>query len=382
MTAPSVLAPRTVLFAGGGTGGHIYPNVAIDERLRDLAPSLSSHFLVSDRAGDARTMEALARPWSASTVRPLPPLRRPWRAFGFYVSWRRAIAQAIALLQREKIGVVVATGGFVSGPALVAARELRIPRAMVNLDAVPGIANRRLHRECTIVFTAYESPQLAGAKLVGLPLRRASLLAGDRAEARARLGVDPARPLLFVTGATHGAESLIRTMMALVAVPEHARRLADWQVLHQCGGFDVATVQRAYDDAGVRAKVVDYLSNMGDAWGSADLALSRAGAGSVAEAWGNATPTIFAPNPYHSDGHQRLNAEPLRAAGGAMIVTDQIDPAKNLDELGRALVELLADSARRDMMRTRLERSRPPDGATTVAKWIIDTIALSSTNRE
>lgn len=382
MTSSGGVAARTVLFAGGGTGGHIYPNVAIDERLRELAPTLASHFLVSDRPGDASTMESLARAWSASSVRPLPPLRRPWRAFGFYLSWRRAIAQAIELFERERIGVVIATGGFVSGPALVAARELRLPRAMVNLDAVPGIANRRLHRECTVVFTAYESPQLPAAKLVGLPLRRASLMQGAKEDARERLGLDPQRPLLFVTGATHGAESLIRALMTFVGAPDRAKRLADWHVLHQCGGFDVATLQRAYDDAGVRAKVVAYLSNMGDAWGSADLAVSRAGAGSVAEAWGNATPTIFAPNPYHADGHQRLNAEPLRAAGGAIIVADHIDPERNQGELGRMLLELLGDPARRDMMRTRLERSRPPDGASTVAKWIRDTLELSSTNRE
>ncbi|MBL8946945.1 MAG: glycosyltransferase, partial [Myxococcales bacterium] len=114
----------TVLLAGGGTGGHIYPNVAIAERLREAtdaeASPLTVHFLVSDRPGDAATMRKLGLDFSASPVRPLPPVRKPWRAIGFLLAWRRAIAHATALMREHDVRAVVATGGFVSGPALVA----------------------------------------------------------------------------------------------------------------------------------------------------------------------------------------------------------------------------------------------------------------------
>jgi UDP-N-acetylglucosamine--N-acetylmuramyl-(pentapeptide) pyrophosphoryl-undecaprenol N-acetylglucosamine transferase len=374
----------TVLFAGGGTGGHIYPNVAICERLDDEAKARGDNaaprvrFLVSDRPGDSETMRKLGVPFATSPVKPLPPMKKPWRAIGFYVSWRRAIADATALILRDDVKAVVATGGFVSGPALVAARRLGIARAMVNLDAVPGKANVHLRRECSTVFSAYATDALPGAKVVGFPLRRVSIGAGDRASAKARLDLAPEKPVLFVTGATHGAESLIRAMMAIVAEPARAEGLRGWQVFHQCGGFDPKALQAAYDAAGVAAKVVAYCDRMGDAWLAADLAISRAGAGSVAEAWANATPSIFSPNPYHADGHQRANARPLVTAGGARIVDDLIEPARNVGPLGDAIAELVADDRERALMRDRLVESRPPDGAREVARWIIDAVGSPS----
>lgn len=366
--------PR-VLLAGGGTGGHIFPNVAVVERLRERGDHVDPLFMVSSRPGDATTLGRLSLPFVASCVQPLPGMRRPWRFVPFLLSWRRAIAEAVAVLQRERVAAVVATGGFVSGPALVAARKLGLPRAMVNLDAIPGKANLHLRRECSVVFSAYPTAALEGAKVIGFPLRRASLGAGSREDARAALGLDRERPLLFVTGATHGAESIIRAMMAFVADPSGAAALSSWQVFHQCGGFDVATLQRAYDDAGVRATVVAFCDRMGAAWHAADLAISRAGAGSVAEAWANATPCVFLPNPFHADGHQRANAQPLLDAGGTLVIDDLVDPTRNRELLGRTLIELLGDAARRTHLRERLQATRPPDGAEAVATWIEDVAA-------
>jgi UDP-N-acetylglucosamine--N-acetylmuramyl-(pentapeptide) pyrophosphoryl-undecaprenol N-acetylglucosamine transferase len=364
----------TVLFAGGGTGGHIYPNAAIVERLRERRPDVAVHFLVSDRPGDAQTMGKQGLAYTASPVQPLPPPTRPWRAIRFLATWRRALAQATELLRREEIGVVVATGGFVSGPAVVAAAKLGIPRALVNLDAIPGKANRRLARFADPVFSTYETPVLPGARRIGLPLRKVSTMQGSRSDALARLGLDPDLSVLFVTGATHGAESVIRTMMALVASPERARAFEGWQVFHQCGTFDPETLAAAYADAGVPAKVVAYCDVMGLAWGAADLVVSRAGAGSVAEAWANAAPTVFLPNPYHRDQHQRHNAQPLVDAGGAILLDDLVDAERNVEAIGPALFELMGDDERRTRMRAALEQTRPPDGAAVVASWIDETV--------
>jgi UDP-N-acetylglucosamine--N-acetylmuramyl-(pentapeptide) pyrophosphoryl-undecaprenol N-acetylglucosamine transferase len=369
---------HTVLFAGGGTGGHVYPNVAIVERMLDANAAakveLAPHFLVSDRPGDAQTMTKLGWAFTASPVRPLPTPRKPWLAVPFLLAWRRAVRQCRELIRVRSIAAVVASGGFVSGPALVAARELGIPRAMINLDAIPGKANRRLHAACTAVFTAYSTSLLAGARHVGFPLRRASLGSGDRSEARVRLGLDPDRPVLFVTGATHGAESLIKSMIALADDATRVAELREWQVLHQVGTFDPAIPRAAYERAGLRAVVVAYLDRMGDAWHAADLAVSRAGAGSVAEAWANATPTVFLPNPYHADGHQRANADPLVAAGGAMLVTDHIDAERTLAALGPVLARLVANPTERTAMHDALVRTRPPDGAQALADWLRDVV--------
>lgn len=363
-----------MLLAGGGTGGHIYPNVGIVEALRARRPDVAVRFLVSDRPGDAKIMERLGEPWTASPVRPLPTLRRPWEALPFARAWQRGTAQLRQLLREHPIAVVVATGGFVSGPAIAVAASAGLPRAMVNLDAVPGQANRLLVRRCSRVFTAYRSSRLPGAQAIGLPLRAASVGDPDPAAARRALGLPPERPLLFVTGATHGATSVIHAMEALLRRPAIVRALQGWQVLHQCGTYDVPGLQAAYDAQGVQAKVVDYLDAMGQAWAAADLAVSRAGAGSVAEAWANATPTVFLPNPYHRDQHQRHNAQPMVDGGGAVMLGDEIDAERNADLLLPVLLELLGDARRREGMRTAARRTCPPDGAAAVAAWIDDAL--------
>ncbi len=364
------MADITVLLAGGGTGGHIYPNVAIMERWVEARGRDTIHFLVSNRPGDDEIMRKLAVPFTASPARPLPSLRKPWQAPAFGISFSRALAQCRRLIREAGIGAVVATGGFVSGPAVVAAMRAGIPRVLVNLDAVPGQANRRLAGISTRVFSVYASPLLPDASLIGLPLRRVSVERCETPHARAELGLDPDLPLLFVTGATHGAQSVIETMMALVADRSWADRLRGWQVFHQCGTYDVQRLQEAYDRADVRAEVVAYCDRMGLAWRAADIAISRAGAGSVAEAWANATPTIFLPNPYHRDQHQRHNAEPLANAGGALIVQDTTEAARNVELLGPHLAALLDDPPRRAAMREALRRTCPPDGATEVARWL------------
>ncbi|MCH9688763.1 MAG: UDP-N-acetylglucosamine--N-acetylmuramyl-(pentapeptide) pyrophosphoryl-undecaprenol N-acetylglucosamine transferase [Deltaproteobacteria bacterium] len=360
----------TVLLAGGGTGGHIYPNVGIVEALRERRPHARVHMLVSNRPGDAAIMERVGEPWTAIPVRPLPNLRRPWEALPFARDWRRSTTQLRKLLHEQRIGAVVATGGFVSGPALVTASARKLPRAMVNLDAVPGQANRLLVRRCSRVFTAYRSDALPGAEVIGLPLRGASVGDDDRAVARAAVGLDPAKPVLFVTGATHGATSVIEALVALTRRSQFVDTMQSWQVLHQCGTYDVAALQATYDTAGVRATVVDYLQAMGQAWAAADLAVSRAGAGSVAEAWANATPTVFLPNPYHRDQHQRHNAEPMVDGGGAVLVGDEIDAERNADRLLPLLLELVGDDDRRHAMHDAALNNRPPAGAEAVATWI------------
>ncbi|MCX4245239.1 UDP-N-acetylglucosamine--N-acetylmuramyl-(pentapeptide) pyrophosphoryl-undecaprenol N-acetylglucosamine transferase [Paraliomyxa miuraensis] len=366
--------PGTVLLAGGGTGGHIYPNVGIMEALRARRPDAKVRFLVSDRPGDPKIMERLGEAYSQSPVRPLPSLRKPWQALPFLLAWRQGTAQLRRLLSEHRIAAVVATGGFVSGPAIAVAASAGLPRAMVNLDAVPGQANRLLVRRCSRVFTAYRSELLPGADAIGLPMRAASVGDRDPAKARAALGLPPERPLLFVTGATHGATSIIHTMEALLRRPAIVEALAGWQVLHQCGTHDVPGLQRAYDDAKIHAKVVDYLEAMGQAWSAADLAVSRAGAGSVAEAWANAAPTVFLPNPYHRDQHQRHNAQPMVDGGGAIMLRDEIDPERNAELLTPVLLELLGDRERRDGMREAARQTCPPDGAAAVAAWLDDVL--------
>src|SRR5690606_34808033 len=149
------------------------------------------------------------------------------------------------------------------------------------------------------------------------------------AQAREALGLAPDQPVLLVTAGSQGAATINRMMMALVKHPQGRAALADWQVYHLSGAREREAVERAYAEAGVAARVEPFCQRMGLAWRSAELAISRAGAGSVAEVLANAVPTIFMPYPYHKDQHQRLNALPLADAGGAVLVQDHIDAEAN-----------------------------------------------------
>jgi UDP-N-acetylglucosamine--N-acetylmuramyl-(pentapeptide) pyrophosphoryl-undecaprenol N-acetylglucosamine transferase len=156
-----------------------------------------------------------------------------------------------------------------------------------------------------------------------MPIRRRAIATGSPGKCRARLGLDVDRPTLLVTGASQGATSINEFMIALIQCDP--KMFADWQVCHLSGQGADESMRAAYKRAKVRAVVQPFLNEMGLAWGAADLAISRAGASSVAEAAHNAVPTVFLPYPYHEDMHQKHNAQPLVDLGGAFIATDFID---------------------------------------------------------
>lgn len=358
----------TVLFAGGGTGGHIYPSLAVVDRIRETGLALRPHFLVSNRALDAQIMATHNMEHTALAVQPISV--RPWKWPAFLKGWFTSQRQVKQLMRDRHVAAVVAMGGFVSAPAAIAAKSLGIPVILVNLDAVPGKANQLLKRYADEILTVYRSPKLPNIAVpIGLPLRRSVIGPEDRREARQQLGLNPDREVLFVTGASSGATSINQFMLALLEHPVARRSLQGWQVFHLCGGkaADAEPYRAAYERAGVPAKVEFFCNTMGLAWRSASLAISRSGAGSVAEVWANATPTLFLPYPYHKDQHQKLNAEPLVKSGAAVMYTDLIEPAANVKQLMGPLTSLMSNASRRDHMSATLREHQPPDGADVIA---------------
>lgn len=368
----------TILFVGGGTGGHIFPSFAIWERLLERAANVNcrAHFVVSNRALDAQIMNKRKQEFTALSMQPLA-LRRPWTWFGFIDAWQHSVAQCRQLFRELNVAAMVATGGFVAAPVIWSAgRDSKLPVAMLNLDAVPGKANRFLARQGADLFTVYPVPQWRDAKRIGLPLPRAAMGPADAAAARVQLALDPDRDVLLVTGGSQGAESINRLMIALMKLTSVRQALAGWQVLHLAGPMAATApimdeLRTAYAGANVRARVETFCNAMGLAWGSASLAIARAGAGTVAEVWANATPTIFLPYPYHKDQHQRRNAEPLVEAGAAVMFRDLVDPDANARQLAGPFVQLFRNTAQRQHMTERLRQTQPGDGAEVVARWIM-----------
>ncbi|MCI0629959.1 MAG: UDP-N-acetylglucosamine--N-acetylmuramyl-(pentapeptide) pyrophosphoryl-undecaprenol N-acetylglucosamine transferase [Phycisphaerales bacterium] len=359
----------TVLFAGGGSGGHISPGLAIAERLAEIDPNSKSIFVCSQRAIDLSMLsdakaEFVALPATPPSLRPLPA----WKfARGFVRS--RAIVKR--LLRQRKVDHVVALGGFIAAPAVSAAKAGRVPVTLVNLDAPPGRANQWIAKRCTEVISAIALPGFPNfaKQIVGMPIRRRAIAPGKPSVCRTLLGLDADTSTLLITGASQGATSLNAMMIELAKTnPTMFKR---WQVVHLTGDGADDAVKQAYKAAGITAKVEPFLNEIGLAWGAADLAISRAGASCVAEAAHNAVPTIFMPYPYHKDMHQKHNAQPLVDLGGAVLATDRIEPAANAKSIGPGLGELMAGLKHRQNMRKALESHPLPDAAATIAQMLI-----------
>ncbi|MCW5754426.1 MAG: glycosyltransferase [Phycisphaeraceae bacterium] len=359
---------RALVFAGGGTGGHIFPALAIAEHLgSEDGRSPVVHVVCSVRALDARILAANGVAFTP--IPAAPPSAHPKRLVRFLRSWGPSVRTSRALLRslREAHGVVVvvAMGGYVAAPVVQAARVERCPVVLVNLDAAPGKANRWIARHAEHIFTSAPVDRNGWERVP--PIVRSIARASDTpANCRESLGLAPDRPTLLVTGASQGARSINRFMAAFAA--RHASTLEGWQVVHQSGPEGEEELVRAYAEADIAAVVAPFFESMGQAWGAADLAISRAGAGSVGEVWANGVPTVFMPYPYHRDQHQRLNAAPLESVGGCVICADRIEPEANLTDAGTHLARLLGDSATRASMRSALASLGPADGAQRIAQ--------------
>lgn len=357
----------TFIFAGGGTGGHLFPGLAIAEQLRQRLPGSRVIFLCSDRAIDKTVLEPEGVEFNPLPAKPIAAKPRAlWR---FISNWPGSVRATRAVIRQARTAGpvhMVAMGGFVAAPAVQGARAEKTPVTLVNLDAAPGKANRWIARRSSgEAFTTVADATHPHWTLVAPIVRAAAISTRDKAASRRELGLNPAKPVLMITGGSQGATSINRLMIAFTQ--QQGVSLSNWQVLHQCGNDEEPGLIEAYAKAGVQAVVTPFTRQMGLWWGAADLALSRSGAGAVAEAWCNRVPCLFLPYPYHADDHQRLNAQELVHRGAAIVCKDQIDPNVNLGEAGKLLADLLQRAETLDRLTAAAAKLPPADGAAVIA---------------
>jgi len=365
---------RIYIFAGGGTGGHLYPGLAVAEELKRLDGEARVIFACSNRSIDRRILGPTSYAAVPQPVRPLPRGLRGWGRFAW--AWSSASAQARDIIADLLPVAVLGLGGFAAGPLVCRAARAGVPAAVLNPDAVPGKANRYLARHAEVIFTQFAStrecfppPARRKVRCVGCPVRR-GLLTAKRDGASRWFNLDAARKTLLVFGASLGAAS----------INDAARRLAGgldefaetWQLLHITGSEKCAEFTEAYKGCRIVASVLEYCDRMDLAYAAADLVVCRAGASTVAELAATGTPAVLIPYPHHSDLHQRLNAAALAEAGAAVIVDDRLAPAANAAALQAALVELLGDSARLEAMRLAAKALARPQAAQEVAEWLAE----------
>lgn len=361
-----------VIFAGGGSGGHISPGLAIAERLREIDPESQACFICSERPIDKVMLDEAGETYIP--VPASPPSLHPIKALKFLYNFHRSKGKARKAMRELGVTHVVALGGFVAAPVVSAARACHIPILLINLDNPPGKANRWMARRCQDVVTAIELPELPKFtnRLVGMPVRRHALAppSEDGSTCHDQLGLKPELRTLLITGASQGSASINKF---IIAMAEREPDVFDgWQILHLAGSGLCEDLEVRYEAVGIPARVLPFLHDMGLAWGAADLAISRAGASSVAEAAGNAVPTIFLPYPYHRDMHQKFNARQMVEMGGALLVTDEVDLDANLKGIGPELRQLMTNPHKLKTMRSVLQENVPPDAALIVAEMLFE----------
>jgi undecaprenyldiphospho-muramoylpentapeptide beta-N-acetylglucosaminyltransferase len=350
-----VAVVASILLAGGGTAGHVNPLLAIAGEVRHRYPDASVRVL-----GTKEGLEARLVPQAGFTLDFVPKVPLPRRPSSQWMSLpgnlRRAVQAAHDVMSDQKPDIVMGFGGYVSTPAYLAARQLGIPVVIHEQNARPGLANKLGARFAAQVLVTFESTQLPGAVPVGLPLRAdlgalavasPQALAHTRLEAAERFGLSPHVPTLLVTGGSLGAVSLNRA----VSGAAKALLAAGAQVLHVTGKDKSQAVIEQLDgiddkDRG-RYVVVEYMDRMDLAYAASDLVMCRAGAGTVCELAALGIPAVFVPLPI-GNGEQRLNAQPLVHAGGALLVADE---DVSSDWVEASLPGLLRDAARLARMR-------------------------------
>ena len=363
----------TILLAGGGTGGHLYPGVSVAQALVRRFPKCRPVFLCTTRAIDQTILTPTGFVFVKQPIQ--PPTRSVGGLLNFWKSWRETKDQLKQVLRDYKPAAVLGLGGYAAGPAVRYCAEKKIPAALVNPDVLPGKANQFLFKFVRKICCQFEATRqhVPGAHqdkiaLTGCPIRDDLNPLPDRDAACRRLGLDPSLHTLMVTGASQGAQTVNEAILESLKTA----KLQGWNVLHLAGKDHAAAVRAGYRELGLAAVVVDFTPAMNDVWAVTDLAVARSGASTCAELTACGVPSILMPYPFHKDLHQRANGRVLADAGAAVLLDDAKDRRANAEQLRPALESLLYDGPRRHAMGTAARSLGRPDAADAVAAVVAE----------
>ena len=318
-----------VIIAGGGTGGHLYPGIAIAREL--LKESGNEVLFVGTRQGiEAKVLPKEGLPVRFISVGKLKGMKL-LSVIKTIALLPMSVLQSFMVLREAGADVVIGVGGYSSGPMGLAALGLRVPLFIVEPNSYAGLANRNLGKLADKVILCFPGTGaqkfFAPGKTVHLgPLVRQGIEKGDRDKAIAGFGLEPGRFTVFVMGGSGGAHA-INAAMKQAAV--YLKDIPGLQVLHQTGDKDVVEVAAGYRDAGVTAVVLPYIHDMAGAYAAADLVVGRSGATTVAELAVCGKRAVLVPFPFAADNHQEFNATSLAARGAAeVIIQKDLTPEK------------------------------------------------------
>lgn len=354
-----------ILIAGGGTGGHLFPALAIADEIRKLEPN--AKFLFAGSRGKIEARVVPERGFAFETIW-ISGFHRGMRLQNLLFPLRVVVSlfQSVSLIRRFRPDVVVGTGGYVCGPILFAASLRGIPTAIHESNSYPGVTTRLLSGRMKKVFTAFEATnrwlrRTNNVELVGTPTRE--LLDNVSKETAIRFfELDHAKKTVLVFGGSLGATSINQAMMKIVE--EVSKQ--NVQFIWQTGEKDFAEISKAIDGKNI-GWVGAFIDRMEYAYAAADIAVSRSGATTIAELTRVGKPAVLVPYPHAAADHQSMNAETVAMAGAAIVVKDK----DALIALGRVIVDLLKNPSKMESMSVASKSLGKPGAGRVIAEKIL-----------
>jgi len=344
------------LIAGGGTGGHLFPGIAIAEEVLARRAGNEVMFVGTRQGIEGRILPELGYPHAFIRIQGLKGTRGLER-WGRALLLPTSLVESMWVIRKFRPDIAIGVGGYASGPPLAAAQLLGIPCVLLEQNSVPGATNRVMGRFARAVFTTFEGGETyfppRKVQCLGNPIRRQLLENFLRSGQR-----DPEHFRLLVLGGSQGAKGINQRMAE--AAPRLVEALPDLRITHQTGQADVVSVRQAYERAGAFADVVTFINDVSHAYRAADLVVCRAGATTLAEVTVAKRASILIPYPYAADGHQSKNAATLVRAGAALMLEERETTGAQLAE---AIIELATDDEQRSQMEVAASRVGRPEAA-------------------
>ncbi|WP_300461372.1 undecaprenyldiphospho-muramoylpentapeptide beta-N-acetylglucosaminyltransferase [Desulfobacula sp.] len=319
-----------IIIAGGKTGGHLFPGIAIAQALERSHPDVGILFVGTTAPFETQTLEKYGYAHKGILSKPIKGGSLPKKMVSISLLLISLI-QSLVIILRQKPDFVLGVGGFSSFTVVLAAWILGIPSAIQEQNAIPGLTNRLLSKFTQTIFTAFKETKgfVNNPKViyVGNPVRKTDPMASG-----SRLNLtqfNPDKFTLLITGGSQGAGSINMAVMDALALMDPADTL---NIIHQTGITDESVVQKQYDDLKVPATVNAFFHDMPRLLDMADLAITRAGAGTISELCIKGLPAILVPFPHAADDHQTVNAKALENQGAAVMIKDNELTGQRLKE--------------------------------------------------
>lgn len=360
---------KRIIISGGGTGGHIFPAIAIANALKKLDPSTEILFVGAEGRMEMERVPAAGYKIIGLNIRGiqrgsvLKNLMLPFKLIG-------SIMKSIRIIKEFKPDAVVGVGGYASGPLLYAASIKKVPYLIQEQNSYAGVTNKRLGKRARKICVAFDDMEQFFPKdrivKTGNPVRRESVdIAGKREQALAEFKLSPSKKTILVVGGSLGARTLNDTMM------NDLDRIAaaDVQLIWQTGKHYYKDIKRLMgDDINPNVRMVEFFDRMDLAYAAADIIISRAGAGTIAELCIVGKPVILVPSPNVAEDHQTKNAKNLVQDNAAEYIADR----KASRKLTTAALELLNDEKRRKMLSEGIKKLALPDADNVIAQQVFE----------